>query len=523
MLRRLHGVPLTCWVVAVAACAILPASVPAGAQAPVVLTIVHFNDMHEMLAGNQGRTGGISRVAAVVARERRLRKAVLVTLGGDFLSPSALSSARVDGQMLDGRQAVAALNLLRVDWATFGNHEFDLREEAFRARMSEVRFGLVSTNVTDADGQRFTPSLPSAVATIRAAGRQIRLGLVGLTIDFTIKPYVKYLPAVEAARTQVSAMAGKTDALVALSHLGLPGETALAEAVPDLDLILGGHEHENFVLRRGPALTTIAKADSNAKSVIIATLTFRRPGARPEVTTRLEPMDEKVVPDAAMEAEVRRWTTAAFNAFRRDGFNPETVVAKVPEPLDGRDSTVRVRTGNLTELIAAAIDREAGDVDVAIINGGSIRVDDILPAGPVTQYDIIRVLPFGGKVLKATLDGGLLIQVLNAGVDNQGTGGFLHARGATRLEGQWSVNGQPVDATRRYTVAVPEFLLTGGETRLKFLTRTNPQVHDVLELSDIRQAVITELKTRYSGGTHFVRSRSGWLGNGLQWEPRFAR
>jgi hypothetical protein len=40
-------------------------------------------------------------------------------------------------------------------------------------------------------------------------------------------------------------------------------------------------------------------------------------------------------------------------------------------------------------------------------------------------------------------------------------------------------------------------MLTGGETRLSFLTRTNPQVHDVQELGDIRQAVIAEMKARY--------------------------
>ena len=90
--------------------------------------------------------GGVARVAAVVRRERARGDGVLVTLGGDFLSPSALSTARVDGQPLAGRQAVSALNLLGVDWGTFGNHEFDLNEEQFRARLSEIRFGRVSSN-----------------------------------------------------------------------------------------------------------------------------------------------------------------------------------------------------------------------------------------------------------------------------------------------------------------------------------------------------------------------------------------
>ena len=158
---------------------------------------------------------------------------------------------------------------------------------------------------------------------------------------------------------------------------------------------------------------------------------------------------------------------------------------------------MRVRPGNLTELIAAALARDVKTVDVAILNGGSLRIDDVLSAGPITEYDIIRVLPFGGKVLRAAVDGPLLVDILNAGVSNQGTGGFLHPRGAERKGSDWYVQGQPIDPRRRYTIAVPEYLLTGGERNLGFLNRGNPQVHDVQEFSDIRQAVIAELQARF--------------------------
>ena len=239
-----------------------------------------------MVASAGGRMGGVARVATVVRRERARGGGVLVTLGGDFLSPSALSTARVDGQPLAGRQAVSALNLLGVDWGTFGNHEFDLDEEPFRARLGEIRFGMVSSNVTDNSGRAFAPAMPSAIATVKVGGRTVRLGLVGLTIDFTIKPYVRYLPAVEAARTQLAALAGKTDALVAITHLSFAGDVALAEALPEIDLILGGHEHDNIIARRGRAATTIVKADSNGKSAAIVTMEFPADGGRPSSRAR---------------------------------------------------------------------------------------------------------------------------------------------------------------------------------------------------------------------------------------------
>jgi 5'-nucleotidase / UDP-sugar diphosphatase len=187
----------------------------------------------------------------------------------------------------------------------------------------------------------------------------------------------------------------------------------------------------------------------------------------------------------------------AFTAFRKDGFEPEQLVVTTPVPLDGREAVVRNRPSNLTSLILDGMLREAGGADAAILNGGSIRIDDVLPAGVVRQYDVIRILPFGGKILKARLGGALLVQLLDAGLANAGTGGFLQTSGITRVAGPWLVAGKPIDPDASYTVALPEFLLSGGEGRMGFLTRTNPQVRDVQEFGDIRQAVIAELRARF--------------------------
>ena len=464
--------------------------------APAVVTIVHFNDAHEMDATDNGRSGGLARVATLVDRMRKTHEPLLLTLGGDFLSPAAIGTARVNGEPLAGRQAVAVLNVMGVQWATLGNHEFDVPEAAFHQRLAESRFGIVSSNVVDAQGQPFKGTMPSTVVPLRVAGQTIRLGLIGLTIDFNRRPWVTYLPAVAAARTQIDKLKGQTDAIVALTHLGLAGDQELAIGVPEIDLILGGHEHENWLLRRGPSATPIAKADANGRSAIVATLTFGAPGVRPVVDTRLEILNAGVAPQPRVQAEVAKWMQLGFAAFRQDGLEPEAAVATITAPLDGREGTVRNRPGDLTDVIVAAMAREAGPVDVAVLNGGSVRIDDVLLPGPVRQYDIIRILPFGGKVVRATLEGALLGSILEAGLANQGSGGYLQTLGVTREGATWTVRGKPLDPAGRYRVALPEFLLTGGESRMKFLTRDNPQVSDVHEFRDVRLAVIDELKAR---------------------------
>jgi len=487
------------------------AQVSTAAQSTSSITFAHFNDVYEIDAVENGASGGLARLATALDRLRRTSAPVITTLGGDFLSPSALGTAVVDGEPLAGRQMVDVLNTLGLQWATLGNHEFDLSEAAFHKRLAEAKFKVVVSNATDAAGNQFANTAPVAIVTASGRGRTIRIGLIGLVIDSTKKSWVKYTPPIDAARTQIAALKGKVDAIVALTHLALLQDQALVEALPEIDLVLGGHEHENWSIRRGPHFAPIVKADANVRSLAVVTMKFAG-SARPEITARFDVLDRRVPIQTRTQTLVKKWVDTAFDAFRRDGFDPAAVVATIPEALDGRELTVRNRSGNLTTLIAEAM-RSAASSDAAVLNGGSIRIDDQLPPGPIRQYDIIRILPFGGKVLKVTLDGGLLRQILEAGEANIGSGGFLQLAGITGSNGAWTVNGRQLDAAATFTVAMPEFLLTGLEARMAFLTRD--KVRGVEELRDIRLVLIEELRRRFPGKTG-LREFSGGLGHSFE-------
>lgn len=481
------------------ACVGLSATLAAQSKAPAraIVTIAHFNDVYEIGPVEGGKSGGLARVATAIKQLRRGGAPVVVTLGGDYLSPSALGTARVNGERLAGRQMVDVLNAVGLQWATLGNHEFDVPEAAFRTRMAESTFGVVISSVTDASGQPFPHTVDTAIVPVKAGARTVRIGLIGLVGDFNKAPYVRYQPVIASATRAVGLLAGQVDAIVALTHLSLADDAALAVAVPEIDVILGGHEHENWVMRRGERFTPIVKADANVRSMAVVDLAFGAAGTRPTVSSRLQLITSAIAPDPAVDALVTKWTTTAFDAFRRDGFTPERTVVTLTEPLDGREAVVRNREGRLTQIIANAMRRDA-DAEVGLFNGGSIRIDDVLTPGPLTEYDIIRILPFGGKVVKATFDGALLAKVLDQGLGNQGAGGFLHSSdGTIRTSAGWVINGEPLDPARRYTVGTSDFLLTGGEVNLGYLTRTNPAVHDLQDLRDVRLAVIDELKRRY--------------------------
>jgi 5'-nucleotidase len=467
---------------AVLVCLAPSASAQERAARPATFTILHLNDVYEITPGDAGKVGGLARVGGFRARLKAQDPTLLTTLGGDFVSPSALGTARVNGEQLRGRQMVAVLNVVGIDWATFGNHEFDVPEAVLRARLSEARFKMVSSNVTDASGALFPNTVRSAVVPIKTPGGVVRVGLIGLTIDTNKQAWVRYAPPIEAARSAIAEIKGKYDVLVALTHLSLDGDQQLAEQVPDIHLILGGHEHENWILERGLHFTPIVKADGNVHSLAIVTVKVSKKG-RPAISARLQHVDASVKEGPRTAAEVKKWVDLGFQAFRAQGFDPFDVVATIDEPLYGRESAVRNGPTRLTEIIVDAMRKDAA-TQMAVFNSGSIRIDDTVPPGPVTQYDVIRILPFGGKTLKATFTGALLKRVLEIGVNNRGTGGYLQTAGIP----------DTIDPAARYTLAITEFMLTGGEQNLGFLTRQNPEISDITELRDVRLAFIDELK-----------------------------
>lgn len=462
-----------------------------------VVTILHFNDVYEIAPVEAGKVGGLARLATVRARLKAQHPGLLTVLAGDFLSPSAIGTAKVNGERLAGKQMVAVLNVVGLDWATLGNHEFDVPEATFRQRVAEARFHWVDSNVTDANGAPFPGIVTHAIVPVRAdGGGTVRVGLLGLTVDSNKQPWVHYADPIASAQAAVADLKGKCDAIVALTHLALATDQRVAEQVPEIDLILGGHEHENYFIERGPAFTPIIKADANVRTVAIVSLRAPGNGGRPTVTSRVQAIDERVKEGPRTSAEVKKWMDLGMAAFRADGFQPDEPVATTPVPLDGREAVIRNQPTRLTDLIANAMRHEA-NTDVSIFNAGSIRIDDVLlPAGAITQYDIIRVLPFGGAVVRATFTGALLSRVLQIGERNRGTGGFLHYAGITREPDGFKIDGKAIDPAATYPLAIADFLLTGGEANLGFLTRTNPDIRNISDLRDVRLAVIDELKRR---------------------------
>jgi 5'-nucleotidase len=202
--------------------------------------------------------------------------------------------------------------------------------------------------------------------------------------------------------------------------------------------------------------------------------------------------------DTTVARVVAQWVDTAYAGFERDGFRPRELVATTPIALDGREATVRTTRSALTDLIGDAMRRDVPNAELSLFNAGAIRIDDVVPAGPITQYDVIRMLPFGGKTVEVRMQGELLGRVLTAGERNVGRGGYLQKTGVDgSAAAGWRVAGAPIDPARMYRVAISDYLLTGAEVGIEFLKRDVPGVEVVADRRDIRQAVIDEMRARW--------------------------
>jgi 5'-nucleotidase len=471
----------------------------AAASEPIRVTLVQLNDIYEITPVGGGRWGGPARVATLLGDLEAENINTRSVIAGDLFSPSALGTARVDGERLAGRQMVAVLNAMGLDYATFGNHEFDLDEEPFLDRLAESEFEWFSSNVADRNGDPF-PGV-DRYEILRFAGpggSSFRLGLIGVTYDGIQPDYVTFTDALEAVRADVDLLTDSVDALIAVTHLPIAQDIALVEQVEGLTMVLGGHEHENIEVYRGPSLTPILKADANVRTLYVHEILFHPATQKVEVVSRLVPITDAIPTDSATDRVVQRWLEVGFAGFREGGFEPDELVTTADVPLDGLEASVRTRPTALTELITRSMLAEVPDADGAILNSGSIRIDDVLPPGPITQYDVIRVLPFGGPVVEVEMRGTLLERVLNQGVSNRGGGGYLQLAGIERgASGTWHVMDRPLDAASTYRIAISDFLLTGREQGLEFLNADQPDLAIGPRHRDIRQTVIEELKRTF--------------------------
>ena len=477
----------------------------------VEFTILSINDVYEIDALEGGKSGGLARVETLHKQLLAENPNTILVHGADFLNPSLLGTMKDEnGERFRGKQMIDVMNAMNFDLVAFGNHEFDLDYKDFQKRLNESNFQWISTNNRLVDGDNLVPlyvekdgkkiEIPKTVTFEfkNASGNKINVGFISATIDSNPTDYIDYGDVYEDAINAYKVLEPKTDVVLALTHLALHQDKLLSKSLPEIPLIIGGHEHTNMLVPVGDAL--ISKADANAKTAYVHRISVDIKSNEIKIDSELVSIDETIERDKEVEHLVQQWNVQLDKKLREILDDPYEVIYTADIPLDGRDTPIRSTQTNLGVLIAESMS-EAFDneVDCAIINGGSIRIDDELH-GAITGVDIFRVLPFGGGINKVDMTGALLEKVLNYGRLKAGTGAYLQLFNATYNSEQkeWSISGKPIESNKTYKVALTDYLLLGFD--IPFLKKENPELLKIYNFSeyhlssDIRKVVINYLK-----------------------------
>ncbi|HNG90874.1 MAG TPA: 5'-nucleotidase C-terminal domain-containing protein, partial [Saprospiraceae bacterium] len=301
-----------------------------------------------------------------------------------------------------------------------------------------------------------------------ADGTTLNLGVFGVLLNTGRKPWVEYSDPIQVAKQQYALLQPKTDVVVGLTHLAIQDDKKLAAALPNLPLMMGGHEHDNHYEKVGNV--AIAKADANAKTVYIHTLRHDKNKRLTTLRSELRRVDSKIADEPNTAAVVAKWDKIMTESLGSLGLNPKAVVTMLREPLDCREVTLRFQQAPAGQMITKAMLFSGNDrLQAALLNSGSVRVDDVL-AGTITELDVVRMLPFGGAVVEAQMRGSLLRRTLDVGIQNAGNGGYLQHGGIKpNPNGGWLIAGEPLDDNKTYWITLPEFLLSGNEQNMAFL------------------------------------------------------
>jgi 5'-nucleotidase / UDP-sugar diphosphatase len=524
-------------------------------DAPDSLVLLHTNDIHAHLLpferANGGMVGGAAARAERIRKERARSRHTILLDGGDVFQGTPFFS------LFHGVPDYKSMSMMGYVSGALGNHELDNGPAAWIRTAREARFDIRSANVfVDADsgwargrdevpppirrgshwvGGKKVPDTARLVFLtqhpfeVERAGPVDRVAFFGLTtpdLDRLVlrsrNGGVAVGDPIAAARYLVPRLRAQASMVICLSHMGEDMDRKLAERVPGIDVIVGGHSHTPL---HKPVLIRNATPNGYGGTVIV------QAGYRGEYLGRLV---------LHLEGDrLTRYTGGLLTVRPEDGED-----AKVAEMLRPYAEEVATATGGvvfhsparipntglrdgetLLGNFVADVIRDAGDADIGLINSGGIR--SAIPAGDVTVSDVHTVVPFDNRVVVVKMYGWQVRQLLDRVARRIGKGGFLQVSGVqfviTRDRATYiRVGGDPLDSERVYRVATVDYLAEGGDGYTNFEKAIGIEPTGVL----LREAAVgflranpryefrKEARIRWEGSTPMFRG--GSVGGGMR-------
>ncbi|MCM3631197.1 bifunctional metallophosphatase/5'-nucleotidase [Paenibacillus glycanilyticus] len=415
------------------------------------ILILHSNDIHSRLEN-------AARIATYIEEQR-------AAVGSDHLLcldiGDHMDRIRLETEGSDGMVNVELLNAAGYDAVTLGNNEgLTYSKETLEQVYGEAKFALLCANMREMEtGRQPEWLLPSIV--VEKGG--IKIGLIAATARFT--DFYELLgwdltDPLEAIGVEVEKLREQVDVIAVMSHLGINIDKQMAEKVPGIDLIMGGHTHH---LLEEPLViggTSICAAGKYGEQIGRVEIEMDESAKRPVIRAACVPMAAYAEHPAA---------AAIIGGYREAGQQRlSRVIARLEAPLPALPE----RESPLGNLLAAGLRRHT-DAEIGIVNTGQLLGG--LQQGDVTEGQLHALCPspvnpcrmlLSGANIRAALEEALLPSFTGMPIKGYGfRGEVLGTLAIDGMEVEYDparpefhrivsilVNGQPLSDDREYVV-----------------------------------------------------------------------
>jgi 5'-nucleotidase len=469
------------------------------AAADYTLHIVHINDLHsriEPISRFDGTCnaednaagecfGGVARVKTMIdqLREELADENLIVLDAGDQYQGSLMYTT------YKGDAEIEFMNLIGFDAMAVGNHEFDDGDEGLAKLADGVEFPVISGNIDVSQSNVLAGKVSNHVI-IEVGGQ--RIGIISaLAADTpeTASPSdaVIFTPEIESLQADVAAlMAEGVDKIIALNHVGVNKDMAIAEAVSGIDAVIGGHSHTLFSNTEEGAMAyptmvgdvPVVQAYAYSKYVGHLTLEFDDEGNVTSATGDTILLDASVAEDEGVVARVAE-LAGPIEEMKT------LVVAESTDVIEGSRDVCRAMECAMGNLVADAMLARTADQGVvaAIQNGGGLRAS--IDSGEITMGEVLTVLPFQNTLATFEASGADIIAALENGVGQvaDGAGRFPQVAGITYTANlsmepgsrisDVTVAGAAIDEGATYVLATNNYVRNGGDGYSMFENAAN--------------------------------------------------
>jgi 2',3'-cyclic-nucleotide 2'-phosphodiesterase (5'-nucleotidase family) len=419
----------------------------------LVLTILYTNDIHghifpfdyNGLGKAETDVGGAARRATIIRKiKSETANPVIVMDAGDMFTRGPL-------QDLEGRPDIDIMNAIPYDIMALGNNEFKgdaytndpgpLGLKILRERIKQAGFSIVSANVME----KVTGNMLVAPYNVSEVGG-IRVGVFGLTAPraagYPEAAALQFNDPVSTAKKMVAELSDKCDFIIALTHIGYDSDIVLADAVPGIDVIIGGDSHTWL------GRPTLVKNDNaSASASWVGGTIVCQDGEWGKALGRLNLYLHR--------ASSGHYQVMSYKDKMIDIDSSVQPAKDIEEIIQNYIKPYTIKVGTLDKDIAlsdapswiAERLREATKADIGFRPYDG--VESGLAAGPITELDLRKMVPWNNKVVIVRAAGfqisRLLLQPNAAIVGARMSGGLLY------------VGDKKLDEASVYTVASEDY------------------------------------------------------------------